>query len=209
VGLGLGLAAALLSWVVAGMRGWPLGAAAFYVALGALFTRGLHLDGLADVCDALSAPSRERRLEIMKDPRIGSFGASAVAMCLILKFAAVSRIAADQRHLWLIVPFVVSRAMQVPPLVWLPYARSGEGMARPFVEGARPVHFLVALILCAVLCGFAAGVAGLAAALGGVVVSGSLMLWMKRMFGGVTGDLVGMTSEAVEALTIAGLALAM
>ena len=72
----------------------PAVAAVLVVALWAVLTGGLHLDGLADCCDGLlvSAP-HERRLEIMRDPRVGSFAVIGLVLALLLKTAAVFALA--------------------------------------------------------------------------------------------------------------------
>src|SRR2546427_5335192 len=65
-------------------------AAALALVLGAVLTGGLHLDGLADTADALGADSRERALQIMRDPGIGAFGATALGLDLLLKASAIA-----------------------------------------------------------------------------------------------------------------------
>ena len=73
----------------------PLLAAALILVAWAALTGMLHLDGWADCCDALVAPlSRERRLEVMKDPRLGSFGGAGLILLLLVKLAAVAEVLA-------------------------------------------------------------------------------------------------------------------
>ena len=151
--------------------------------------------------------TRERKLEIMKDPRIGSFGVAALVLCLLVKFAAVVRLAEAGHYAVLVLPCVVSRTMQVPFAVWLPYARA-DGTARSFVEGAKPVHFLAALLLAAAICWAGYGTAGLLVLLLSMIPTVLLMPWMRRVYGGVTGDLLGMGSETIETLALVGLAVA-
>ena len=89
IGLLIGLLLLLVQVTAARLLGPPM-AAVLAVAAWAVLTGGLHLDGLADCCDGLlvSAP-RERRLEIMRDPRVGSFAVSGLVLALLLKTAAV------------------------------------------------------------------------------------------------------------------------
>ncbi|MEU4222627.1 adenosylcobinamide-GDP ribazoletransferase, partial [Actinoplanes sp. NPDC026623] len=90
------LVGALLGAVLAGLfvlLGQGPVAAAVTVAAGALLTRGLHLDGLADTVDALgSYRDRERALEIMKKPDIGPFGVAAIALALLIQAAALTEV---------------------------------------------------------------------------------------------------------------------
>lgn len=203
----IGLLVWLATWSVGVLLKWPLGAGVACVVLSTIVTGGLHLDGLADVFDSMGGRTRERKLEIMKDPRIGSFGVAALVLCLLMKFAAVIRLAEGGHYAVLVLPYIVSRTMQVPFAVWLPYARP-EGTARSFVEGAKPLHFLVALLLAAAICWAGYGAAGLVVLFLAMIPVAALMPWMRRVYGGVTGDLLGMGSETVETLALVGLAAA-
>ena len=74
----------------------PYLAAALAVAIWIGMTGGLHLDGLADCCDGLlNASSRERRLEIMKDPRLGTFGAIGLVLTIVLKIICLASLPAS------------------------------------------------------------------------------------------------------------------
>src|SRR5690242_10316582 len=71
----------------------PFVAAGAALAAGALLTGGLHLDGLADTADALGGRSRDRALEIMRDHATGAYGATAIALDLLVKAAALAALA--------------------------------------------------------------------------------------------------------------------
>ena len=199
VGALLGALLTLAAWGLTVVCEWPAGAAAVAVALGAWLTRGLHLDGLADAADALGGGrTRERRLEIMKDPHVGAFGVVALVCVLLLKWVAIARLAAGWQWPWLVVPLISSRTVMVELAVALPYARTGNGTAAPFVRGAARHHAIIALLLASVGVVALVGPAGLmllALALGAG-------LWLARLFharfGGITGDLLGMTNEVTE-----------
>jgi adenosylcobinamide-GDP ribazoletransferase len=207
VGALIGAAVCACAWVISVKAGWHTGAAVLCVALSALLTGGIHLDGLADTFDALGGHTKERRLEIMKDPRIGSFGVVALVMALLLKCAALERICEAGMFMWIMVPFIASRALQVELAVLLPYARAEGGTAQSFVEGAGKSHFAVA-VMQAVFLGFlVCGIQGAAITMAACMVFLPLAVWMKRLFGGVTGDLLGMASEIAETailLVVAG-----
>lgn len=171
-------------------------------------TRGLHVDGLADVTDAFGGGrTRERRLEIMKDPHTGAFGVMAIVADLLLKAAALAQLAALNQWALVVVPFIVSRTGQVLLAVSLPYARTEGGKAGGFIEEARPLHFILALVASLACCLAAAGLTGFVLLLQGLALIVLLRFWMKHHFGGVTGDLLGTSNEIVETGLLAFLAL--
>jgi len=179
--------------------GWAGGAALVVVAGGVLLTRGLHLDGLADAADAWgSLASREKMLVIMKDSRVGTFGVLAIVVILAAKWIAVARLVESGTAVWIVAAYVVSRAAQVELACALPYAREGGGTAEGFVKGARLSHRLGAWALAILITVAALGPSGAVALLGGWIVARALGWRFVKMFGGVTGDLLGAASEIVE-----------
>lgn len=183
----------------ASLSGWLAGAGVIAMILSVWLTRGLHIDGLADVMDALGASrTRERRLEIMKDPHTGAFGVMAIVADLLLKTAALSHLATLCQWSLALVPFVVSRTIQVMLATTLPYARLEGGKAAAFIQGARPCHLIFALISAVAFCIAASGLTGILLLLLGLFSAFLLRLWIKLHFGGVTGDLLGASNEFIE-----------
>ena len=128
VGTGLGGALALAARGLEGQL--DDGPAAVLIVGGwALATGAIHLDGLADSADALGGGDRERRLAIMRDSQIGSFGALALVLVVVLKIALVAAVLARGHHLWLIAIPAVGRAAASALSAALPYARD-EGTAQ-------------------------------------------------------------------------------
>lgn len=122
IGLGLILTGALYFFRVLFS---DLVAAALVVALWAILTGALHLEGVADAGDGLAAAaSREKRLEIMHDPRVGAFGVVAVVVLLLMKFAAVSGL---RREFFLVLSATLARWAMIFAAAF-PLARA-EGMA--------------------------------------------------------------------------------
>jgi adenosylcobinamide-GDP ribazoletransferase len=163
------------------------------VAAGALLTGALHLDGLADTFDAFGAATRARALEIMRDHRVGAYGAVALVLDLGLKIAALAALASRSEAL----PFSVcaaAAARTAPPLLAaaLPYARSGPGLGR--VLGGWP-RAVAALAVAAALCVWLGGLVPLAVALAVTVLAGA---FARRRFGGTTGDVLGASVELAE-----------
>ncbi|MFH1138623.1 MAG: adenosylcobinamide-GDP ribazoletransferase [Pseudomonadota bacterium] len=175
-------------------------------ALAAL-TQGFHLDGLSDSADGLlSHRDQARKLEIMKDSRIGAFGVLALIFVVGLKTMLLAGL--GQRNHWpalLLFP-VWGRLAASLTACLSNYARPQGGLGRPFIDltGRRELYLAGATAL--VLSVLVMGAAGLAA----VVIVGlaaflALRVWKKQL-GGVTGDILGAVIELGETL---GLALAL
>lgn len=177
----------------------PLLAAALTVALWAALTGGLHLDGLADCCDGLlAATTPERRLDILRDPRLGAFGSIGLTLFLLAKVSAVSSLPLSS-----FLPAFVSAATFARWLIVLaarqPLARP-DGLAAQFAAGLTRETVLLAALLPAAL--LLAGVLGswqllLAAASAHLIALGLVALARARL-GGVTGDVFGLIAEAAE-----------
>ncbi len=189
----------VLSLYAASRAGWVAGAGVLAMIISVWITRGLHVDGLADVMDALGASrTRERRLEIMKDPHTGAFGVIAIVADLLLKTVALTHLASLGQWSLALIPFIASRTAQVLLATTLPYARLEGGKAAAFVQGARPYHLVLALVAAIAFCLAASELPGLLLLIQGLIVACLLRLWMKHHFGGVTGDLLGASNEIIE-----------
>jgi adenosylcobinamide-GDP ribazoletransferase len=210
VGLALGLAAGTVLTVVDRLlHGAPLLGAALAVAALALLTRGLHLDGLADLADGLGsrAPATEA-LHIMKRSDIGPFGAVALVLTLLVQVAALAQAQSRGNGLPAIVSAAVAGRLAI---TWacrrgVPAARA-EGLGALVAGTVPPV---VAAALTAAFLGVAA--------LGGWVLAGATGAWVlplavaaglaaafalswhaRRRLGGITGDVLGGLCEIAAA----------
>lgn len=168
------------------------------VALLALVTGGLHLDGLADVFDALGGGrgSRERMLAILDDPRTGAHGATALVLALIAKVSASGALIARHELALLGVMPVISRTVIVALVVWFPPARR-EGLGHAFHERARGMHLAGAAWVAAIAAA-CAGSAVTAPALAAVAAALAVAAWMNRHLGGLNGDVHGAALELAE-----------
>lgn len=191
-----------------GLGGWSEGTALVLVAAAAVLTRGLHLDGLADAADGLfSMTGRTRTLEIMKDPRVGTFGVLCLMLTLGLKWVALKRLVEHEWVIWMVPVSVVSRAVMVELAVSLPYARIEGGTGAPFVRDAGTRHRVLGWMIAAILVAPAGPLAFLTPALGYIAAKILGRIYTRRL-GGVTGDLLGAASEIVEiALLLFGASL--
>ncbi len=189
-------------WLAIFGAGWHGGGALFLLLASVLSTRGLHLDGLADWADSLGG-NRERgtKLAIMKDVRLGAFGVLALILVLMTKWIAFERILSSGSIPWLLLIHILSRGMMVEPIATLPYARSEDGMARPFVGDARGRHRLGALTV-AFLLSVIFGPLGMVAFGLAWTLTKILAVYYNRSFGGVTGDLLGTANEVIEVVLL-------
>ncbi len=182
--------------------------AAAGVALGVelVLTGGMHADALADTADAAGAPTRERALAIMRDPRIGSFGAAALVVDLLVRAAAIAALLeADSALMALVAAGALSRAAALPLAAGLPYARAESGPGS-VLSGRTSWAAATAGIAAGVALSLAAGVDGMVAAGAAGLVAACMAAVFLRWLGGVTGDSLGATTELAG--TVALLVLA-
>jgi adenosylcobinamide-GDP ribazoletransferase len=200
VGLVLGLIvwSTGLIWISVLGVAWAAGGGIILLFEEIFLTRCLHLDGLADWADALgSGRNRERRLSVMKDAHLGTFGVVALTMILLAKWVALNRILSSETVVCLLPVMIISRDMMVALAVGLPYARSDEGTASPFVRDARPRDGAIAHAISVCMCVFF-GPCGVILFGAGWLITRLLRISFRRCFGGITGDLLGATNEIVE-----------
>ncbi|HEU5213050.1 MAG TPA: adenosylcobinamide-GDP ribazoletransferase [Gaiellaceae bacterium] len=171
-----------------------LAAAGVAVAVELVVTGAMHVDALADIADAAGAQTREQALEIMRDSRIGSFGAAALMVDLLTRAAAIAGLAGSPVAA-LVAAGALSRAASLPLAAAMPYARA-EGGPGSVLTGR--MGWTSAVLAALVALGVAIGVRGLdgiwaaAGAAGAALVLGLLF---RRWLGGVTGDALGAVTE--------------
>jgi adenosylcobinamide-GDP ribazoletransferase len=207
VGLLLGIGLALVGRAADALFP-PLVAAALVVTGWKAVTGGIHLDGLADCLDGLVGPDPERRRAIMRDSRIGVFGAAGLILLCLLAVTSLAALAASLRLRALVLAPVIGRVAPLLAGAWLAPATPGQGLGAAFAaslsRGAGPAHAVAAGALAAWLL----GVGGVAIA----AVAWSLALlaagFLGRRLGGLTGDVLGAVVEVAELGTLLGAAAA-
>ena len=200
IGLALGLIVAAGERVVGVVFPSPLDAL-LAVTLWKLLTGGLHLDGLADCLDGLVGRDADDRLRIMRDSRIGAFGAIGLILFLLLEVAAVSELVPAARWRTLVAAPALARAM--PPLVsWVFPPATPLGQGAMFRLGLTRTRVVAAVALGVVIVLAALGLAGLLV-VGLAVVSGlGLGQFFTQRLGGVTGDVLGAVIETAELIVL-------
>lgn len=197
VGLLVGLVGAA-AWMLADAFLGRVLAAVIAVAATALVTGAFHEDGLADTFDGLGgSPDRERALEIMRDSRLGTYGAVALALVLLGRIVALAEL-----HTFAPVALVGAHALarwsSLPLIRALPYARAEGGAGKPFAGGVTETGLAVATAFVAIATLVLWGLQAVGVWLAVVAVGLLLAAWFRRRLGGITGDTLGAVNQFTE-----------
>jgi len=176
------------------------------VSLLAWLTRGLHLDGLADVCDGLGGGfDPARRLEIMKDSVVGAFGVIGLVLLLIAKVMALAVLFGRPGGLWTVGAAVVLARFFVVALAALGRYPRPDGTGKKIV-GCVPNRGLVVAGLFCLPCAAAPGAPVMVVAM--AVTMFLLRRRADKLIGGVTGDVLGACCELCETIGCIAVVLA-
>ncbi|MCX7621899.1 MAG: adenosylcobinamide-GDP ribazoletransferase [Acidimicrobiales bacterium] len=195
-------AAGFLIGLIVGTTWWgaaqiwpPVVAAAVALTIDLAVTGVLHFDGLVDTADGLLPPvSRERRLEIMADPRAGAFGVVVAASLLLLRWSALA--SSTPEPLVLAGLWCASRSVASGSILAVPYARP-DGLAASFAgETSTQFSRLLALAVVGIVlsvgpASVGAGWLGLIACAGCFAGGLGVITWAQDRLGGFTGDVLG------------------
>jgi adenosylcobinamide-GDP ribazoletransferase len=203
VGLVIGAIAAAVYAAAAWVFPAPV-AVVLSTAAGIYATGAFHEDGFADMCDGFGGGMTvERVLEIMKDSRIGAYGAIGMSCMLGLKCVTLAMLPPLTAIAALLAAHPLSRLMATA-LIWrMDYARA-EGKAKPLAQKMSSGEFAIAAITAAApaiaLC--AAGWTSWRAMVAGVIAAGIASAWLARLFArrikGYTGDCLGAVQQVSE-----------
>lgn len=163
----------------------------------ALLTGALHEDGLADTFDAFgSQRSRDGILRVLKDSRIGAYGALALGLATLLRWQGLNALDGPSFAPALIALQTLPRAGIVALAYFAGPATGGTGST--FAQAVRPHHVVLALALASAICGplLAGALAGLI--LGCLAVVAACAVYFRRRLGGVTGDCLGAANQLQE-----------
>ncbi len=207
VGLVLGICYALAAWLLLYAFGMRSLTAALLLILPLLLTGGLHADGFMDTADGVfSGRDRARKLEIMKDSRVGAFGVVSFVMLMFVQFALLSDMAWPLLVPALFVMPIIGRLAMVLAVACFPYARE-DGMGKTFADMADRSTVVIAALTTAVLV-LPWGVLATAALVLGTLFALLFCRTMTNILGGVTGDVYGATTVLTETLVLAVFSLA-
>ncbi|MBI4318843.1 MAG: adenosylcobinamide-GDP ribazoletransferase [Chloroflexi bacterium] len=202
VGALLGIAFAGLDALLGLVFPAPVQSALVVVGL-ILLTGGMHMDGLMDTCDGIfHQSSAARRLEIMRDSRVGAFGVIGAVCVVLLKYAALVALPVPFRLGSLVLMATASRAAMAYCLIAFPYARTEPGLGTLFRGRAGSKDLaLGALFTIAVSYLFFAHWGIAMVAVGAPIVWGAAKYISSRILG-LTGDTYGAIGEVTEAATL-------
>lgn len=201
VGLFLGL---LLAWLDALLQlAFPISVSSAVVLVAlVLLTGALHLDGLMDSCDGLFGRREPaRRLEIMRDSRVGSFGVLGAIGLLLVKYAAIGALPGAWRFGGLALMPTLGRLAMVVAVWGFPYARP-QGLGRPFKEDVTWREVTVATLSAVLVAWVALQQVGIAALLVGTLATWLLASFIRGRIAGLTGDSYGAINEVVEVVSL-------
>lgn len=219
-----GLLAGLTAWLMRGLpvnNFAPLVAAVLGTLVGVLLTGAFHEDGLADVADGLGGSlDRERALVIMKDSRVGAFGAIAIALVLLTKvslLALLGTVGAATLISALFLAHVVSRTWPLLMIRLLPHVGDVAGSkSKPLADQISGASLFIGFLWCfgALAIVFIAQPAIKTGAIAGAMIASALVFivlwrWFARRLQGFTGDCLGATQQLCELAFYLGWAFAL
>lgn len=219
VGMLVGAIAAAALWLAALWLPLPL-AVGLSMAAGILVTGAFHEDGLSDFADGFGGGhTKEKMLAIMKDARVGSYGAIAIVLALLLKYQALAELGGAHSlpltAAALVAAHAVSRLMAASIMLTQQYVREDDSArARPAAQRMSFAGFAVALLTAvaalAILHAAGAHPAAILAAAGAALLMRAYLAWrLQKRLGGYTGDCLGAVQQLAEIAFYLGLLAAL
>lgn len=209
VGLTIGVLAAITGWALTACGLSPNLTAAFVLMTMVITTGAMHEDGLADTVDGLwGGWERARRLEIMKDSHIGTYGVLALILSLLVRWGALATlINADMLAIGVIAIATLSRAPMVVMMALMPHART-DGLSAS-VGRVAPKTAQIAVLIAVVITLALLGWSGVTAIIVTALVSLFAALIAQQKIGGQTGDILGATQQISEITALTALTIAL
>jgi adenosylcobinamide-GDP ribazoletransferase len=217
-GIIIGLPTAITLFLAASVGLPNLVVATLAVTMSILSTGAFHEDGLADTFDGLAGGATpERRLDIMKDSRIGAFGGAALILGILLRVGAIAGLL-EETDAWssallLVAAASLSRSFGLTPLAFLPNARPGgfsSSVGRPDMT-----IFVVTCMLSIFFAGAISALTGISmlAMIGAIILSlmpvALISWWSAKTILGQTGDIAGASQQVAEIAFYIGLLVAL
>src|SRR5215471_2026270 len=202
-GAAVGVFGAAAYWLAARLGLPPLPAATLSVAAAMFATGCLHEDGLADVADGFGGgATRERKLEIIRDSRIGTYGVCALALALLLRASALASLMEPTRVAYALLAAHIGARAILPAFMWFVPPARRDGLS---ADTGRPAaaSVVVAAVLAAVSVGVALGPAsGLIAVVLVLIAAAVVARVTLRQIDGQTGDVLGALEQVAEILIL-------
>jgi adenosylcobinamide-GDP ribazoletransferase len=203
VGALVGILGALTYWIASAVGLPPLPASALALAATVAATGGLHEDGLADTADGFGGgATRDRKLEIMRDSRIGTYGACALIISLLLRGSALASLANPAVVAPVLIAAHAAARATMPMLMSVVSPARADGLS---ADAGRPprTSVLAAGLLAVIALGLGLGAIPAIIALLLLFSAVAFMAWLcVRQIGGQTGDVLGALEQASEILIL-------
>lgn len=187
-----------------------LGGSALAVVLWLIITGGLHGDGVMDTADGVfSGKERTKKLEIMRDSRVGAMGVMAFVSLVILKICFLASLPVHIAMWAVTIAPIVGRTVMLYAMLQFPYARTGGGLGNRFGTlnvGQKSlvavITFMTALIFLFVMSSWQSVITGACVFVVAGVLSGAFAHWIAEILHGHTGDSYGAVCEVAETITL-------
>ncbi|WP_066635450.1 adenosylcobinamide-GDP ribazoletransferase [Desulfolucanica intricata] len=201
VGLILGGLTAGIYWLVSFVFPSEVSAAMTLLAMVVL-TGGIHLDGFMDSMDGLfCGREQERKLEIMRDSRVGAFGVIGLAALFLLKFTAILGLSPTFFFPIIVITPVISRWAMVISIKFFPYVRK-QGLGSLYSQYTGWSEFILATVFAAGISIILAGLPGICILIFTGLVTCLMCRSISRQLGGLTGDIYGSVNEIMEVFVL-------
>ena len=165
-----------------------------------IFTRAFHLDGFMDTCDGLFGGwTTERRLEIMKDSRVGVFGVAGGVLVLLSQYSAL--LSSTNLFAALVLAGTLGRWASPLVIYAFPYARE-DGLGNEMKRNVRIKEIVLATLIAGITIWFVYGWKGLILMLGAAAIGFLVAFYALRLLSGLTGDIYGTVTTLVEMLVL-------
>jgi adenosylcobinamide-GDP ribazoletransferase len=210
VGIGVGLVSAIVLLLATRIWG-PMVASLLAIAAGIAVTGALHEDGLADTADGLGGGwTVEKRLAIMKDSRIGTYGVIALVFGIALRVGALAELPVWAGAAALIAGHAAARVTPALVMKRLSYAGDTASMKVSYADApvsTSELQFALAVAACALLpLAFVSILSVISGLLLGATLAAALAAWARKLIGGYTGDVLGAVEQMFEIGFLLGVA---
>lgn len=201
VGMAIGALLVGVNWLICPWVNRQL-CDAILIAILALVTGALHLDGLADVCDGLAARGgRERFLAVMKDSQIGAVGAVGLVLGVLLKWQALLAVPIELKWQALLLFPALARFGQVLVMTGARHARQ-DGLGAVFAQGSGKISLFVAFSTVVLGGYYLMDLRAMAALISICLLALAGRIFFQQKLGGLTGDTIGCINELGEILVL-------
>lgn len=202
VGLIVGGLEALVYYMSAKI--FSLNIASFFTLVTHIVVTGaIHIDGFGDTIDGIfSGRSKEKILEIMKDSRVGTFGAVGIILLILGRFIAIKEMPFDTAIVAIVLAPIIARTFVTFLMYKRRYAREKEGLGDLFIGVLEKKSFLIALVIGCILTLVIAREHGIILLIVGFVSAILFRNYVEKKIDGVTGDILGAAIELNELIVL-------